>query len=71
MQKREKQVAAALAAVQQYLQEEEAAALAAMEQAPAPARLQAVDPGAWALAGRMEMMSGHRMMQMRVLARIR
>ena len=70
MQKRGKQVAAALAAVQQYLQEEEAAALAAMEQA-APARIATVDPGAWAQAGRAEMMGLRRMMQMRAFARIR
>ena len=68
MQKREKRVAAALAAVQLYLQEEEAAAQAMLEQSIVPASVP-VDQGAWAQAGRMETMSMRRMMQMRAFAR--
>ena len=68
MQNKGKRMAAALAAVQQYLQEEEAAALAALEQPTVPMNV-AVDQGAWAQAGRMEAMSARRMMQMRAFAR--
>ena len=68
MQKREKRVAAALAAVQLYLQEEAAAAQAVLEQSIVPANV-SVDQGAWTQAGRMEAMGARRMMQMRVFAR--
>jgi len=70
MKIKQKQVAAALAAVELYLQEEEAAAQAASA-AAVPERIVAVDPGHWAQAGRMEAMSMRRMMQMRVLASAR
>ena len=70
MKIRQKQVAAALAAVEQYLQEEQAAALAAQAVAAAAERPVA-DPGFWAQAGRMEAMGMRRMMQMRAFARIR
>jgi hypothetical protein len=67
MKIRQKQVAAALAAVDLYL-EEEAAALAA--RAPAgPARVIA-DPGAWAQAGRLDAMSLRRLMQLHAFARV-
>ena len=70
MKIRQKQVAAALAAVEQYLQEEEAAAQAAQTVATAE-RVAVADPGFWAQAGRMEAMGMRRMMQMRAFARIR
>ena len=68
MQNKQRRVAAALAAVQLYLQEEEAAALVVQEQAATAPKI-AVDPGAWAQAGRIEAMSARRMMQMRAFAR--
>ena len=64
-----KQVAAALAAVQLYLQQEAdeaAAAAATLSQAATPGDS---EPGQWALAGRLDMMSARRMMQMRAFAR--
>ena len=70
MKIRQKQVAAALAAVEQYLQEEEAAAQAAQTVATAE-RVAVADPGFWAQAGRMEAMGMRRMMQMRAFARVR
>lgn len=70
MKIRQKQVAAALAAVEQYLQEEEAAAQAAQAVVTAE-RVAVADPGFWAQAGRMEAMGMRRMMQMRAFARIR
>jgi hypothetical protein len=67
MKIRQKQVAAALAAVDLYLWEE--AAQAAPAQA-VPQRAVA-EPGAWAMAGRLDMMSLRRLMQMRAVARLR
>lgn len=72
MQIKEKRVAAALAAVELYLQQEEAEAetqrrMIASEQGP----VAAIDPGHWAQAGRLEMMSVRRMMQMRAFSRTR
>jgi hypothetical protein len=67
MKIRQKQVAAVLAAVDLYLQEE-AAAQAAQAQA-APRR--AVEPGTWAVAGRMDAMSLRRLMQLRAFAQLR
>ncbi|MDR0578941.1 MAG: hypothetical protein LBI87_15785 [Candidatus Accumulibacter sp.] len=66
---RRKQVAAALAAVGLYLEEEQAA-LAARTETAAP-RITVAGPGFWAQAGRMEAMAARRMMQMRAFARIR
>jgi hypothetical protein len=68
MKIRQKQVAAALAAVDLYLRQEEAEALAALE--PAAPRA-AAEPGAWAQAGRLDMMGLRRLMQMRAIAPIR
>jgi hypothetical protein len=70
MKIKQKQVAAALAAVTQYLQEEEAAAQAAQALAAA-GRAAPAEPGFWAQAGRMESMGMRRLMQMRAIARIR
>jgi hypothetical protein len=68
MKIRQKQVAAALAAVDCYLRQEEAEALAAWE---APAPRAAAEPGAWALAGRLDAMGLRRLMQMRAFAHAR
>lgn len=65
---RQKQVAAALAAVGQYLEEEQAMLTARLE---AAAPRVAADPGFWAQAGRVEAMGVRRMMQMRAFARTR
>ncbi|MDR2451811.1 MAG: hypothetical protein LBE85_08615 [Candidatus Accumulibacter sp.] len=65
MKIRQKQVAAALAAVDLYLRQEEAEAL----EAPAP-RV-AAEPDAWALAGRLDAMGLRRLMQMRAFAHTR
>ena len=67
MKIRQKQMAAALAAVELYLQEE-----AAAQAVPAPSVQQPLaEPGAWAMAGRLDMMSMRRLMQMRAIAPIR
>ena len=64
---REKKMAAALAAVQLYLQQEAEAAAAF---APMPAsRSAALGASQWVDAMRVEMMSAHRMMQMRAFGR--
>ena len=67
MKKKEKMIAAALAAVQMYLDEEAALLQAGATASAAPA----VEPGAWAQFGRSDMMNGRRMMQMRAFARVR
>ena len=64
---RPKQVAAALAAVDLYLREEEAATLAAQ----AAPRRGAAEPGMWAQAGRLDAMNVRRLMQMGAFARVR
>jgi hypothetical protein len=68
MKIRQKQVAAALAAVDLYLLEEEAAAAAALTPA-VPARAIA-EPGAWAQAGRLDAMGMRRLMQLHAFARV-
>ena len=69
-----KKVAAALAAVQLYLQQEEAEAAAAAsllaEAASAP-RNMTVEPGSWAQSGRLDMMNGRRMIQLRAFSNAR
>ena len=69
MQAKGKKYAAALAAVQLYL-EEEAAVLAQAEAVatPAPPSLALREPGQWAQSGRMEMMAGRRMIQLRAFS---
>ena len=69
MQAKGKKYAAALAAVQLYL-EEEAAVLAQAEAVatPAPPFLAPREPGQWAQSGRMEMMAGRRMIQLRAFS---
>ncbi|MDR3300333.1 MAG: hypothetical protein LBU43_10165 [Candidatus Accumulibacter sp.] len=65
----QKRVAAALAAVDLYLREEEAAALAARAAAFAPRA--AAEPGVWAQAGRLDAMNMRRLMQLHAFARAR
>jgi predicted nucleic acid-binding Zn ribbon protein len=65
MKIRQQQVAAALAAVDLYLRQEEAETLAAQETF---ARRAASEPGVWAQAGRLDAMSMRRLMQMRAFA---
>lgn len=69
MQATGKKYAAALAAVQLYLEEEEAA-LAQAEAVVAPAAAPR-EPGQWAQSGRVEMMAGRRMIQLRAFSNIR
>lgn len=67
-----KKVAAALAAVQLYMQQEAdeaGAAMAAQAESFVPAR--GGEPGQWAQSGRIDMMNGRRMIQLRAFAHTR
>ena len=66
MQAKGKKYAAALAAVQLYLEEEEA--VLAQAQAVATSAIAPREPGQWAQSGRMEMMTGRRMIQLRAFS---
>ncbi len=67
-----KKFAAAMAAVQLYLEEEEAAlAQAEAVATPATASLAPREPGQWAQSGRIEMMAGRRMIQLRAFSNLR
>lgn len=67
-----KKVAAALAAVQLYLQQEEAEAAANVVSAAAAApRDLTTEPGCWAQSGRLDMMNGRRMIQLRAFSNAR
>ena len=66
MSNKAKKFAAAMAAVQLYLEEEQAA-LAQAEAVAAPA-VAPREPGQWAQSGRMEMMAGRRMIQLRAFS---
>ncbi len=66
MQAKGKKYAAALAAVQLYLEEEEA--VLAQAQAVATPAVGPREPGQWAQSGRMEMMAGRRMIQLRAFS---
>ena len=63
-----KKFAAAMAAVQLYLEEEEAALAQAEQAAQANAVAPSAEPGQWAQSGRMEMMAGRRMIQLRAFS---
>ena len=69
MSSQEKKLAAALASVRLYLQQDEEAAAAAQAAqaalALAPPVAPQAEPGQWAVSGRVEMMEGRRMMQLR------
>ena len=68
MSNREKKLAAALAAVRLYVQQdEEAAAAAAAEAALVLPDVRPVEPGQWAVSGRLEMMAARHMMQLRAI----
>ena len=71
MRTQTRKLAAALAAVEQYL-EQEAAEAAAQSAALVAANTSAVvprsEPGAWAQSGRIDMMAGRRMIQLRTFA---
>ncbi|MDR1368102.1 MAG: hypothetical protein LBJ76_05230 [Candidatus Accumulibacter sp.] len=66
MKKKSKKIAAALAAVEAYIQEEYTAD--AIRQCPPPS---SAEPTAWALSARLDMMSGRKMMQFRAFSNIR
>ena len=66
MTETQKKIAAAMAAVMQYLQEEELAAL----QAAPPAKEAAAGPKLWALNGRQTQMQLRNLMQLRALGRM-
>ena len=67
-----KKVAAALAAVQLYLQQEEDEAAAGLLQEPASvAGNMMAEPGQWAQSGRIDMMAGRRLIQLRAFSNAR
>jgi hypothetical protein len=67
---RDKKIAAVLAATQLYMQQEEEAGRAALAAQP-PSAGPAAEPGQWAQAGRLDLMSGRRMMQLRAFTNVR
>ncbi|MFT3847475.1 MAG: hypothetical protein QM739_02025 [Propionivibrio sp.] len=71
MSNKGKKFAAAMAAVQQYLQEEEDALAQAELAAQATAVAPSCEAGQWAQSGRIEMMAGRRMIQLRAFSNIR
>ena len=66
MQASDKKLAAALAAVEQYLEEEAAANALATFVAPKP-----TEPNQWALQGRADLMAGRQLIQLRAFNNIR
>lgn len=68
MEERQKKMAAALAAVNAYTQQE--AALAAQTPVPVPRAVQQVE-GGWVVSGRLEMMTMRRLIQMRAFGKVR
>ena len=66
-----KKFAAAMAAVQLYLEQEEAALAQAEEALQANAVAPSCEPGQWAQSGRIEMMAGRRMIQLRAFSNLR
>jgi len=68
MEMRQKKMAAALAAVNAYLQQEESQ-VATTPSEPA-LQLAQVAEGGWVISGRMEMMTMRRLIQMRAFGRI-
>lgn len=70
MAERQKKMAAALAAVSAYLQQEEALVSGQMTASvPQPARI--IEQNGWGMSGRVEMMTMRRLIQMRAFGRIR
>jgi len=68
MQKIAERAAAAMAAVQYYLEREEAEAAVLQHPVCQPVRPPAAEPGAWAQSGLVDMMTGRRMIQMRAFS---
>ncbi len=69
MAEKNKKMAAALAAVNAYLQQEETLVSEQMAASPPqPARL--TEPNGWGMSGRVEMMTMRRLIQMRAFGRI-
>jgi hypothetical protein len=68
MRNAEKKLAAVLAATQLYMRQEEEEQEACRPQALPPGSSLPPEPGLWAQSARLEMMTGHRMMQMRAFA---
>lgn len=68
MEERQKKMAAALAAVNAYMQQE--TSLAAQAPEPVPRTVQQVE-GGWVVSGRMEMMTMRRLIQMRAFGKVR
>lgn len=68
MQKRAKRAAAAMAAVQHFLEQEEAEAAVVRQRVAQPVRAPAAEPGAWTQSGLVDMMTGRRMIQMRAFS---
>ena len=71
MLKTGKKVAAALAAVQLYLQQEQEAASLYQVESVSPVRNMSIEPGQWAQSGRVEMMGGRRLVQLRAFSNAR
>ena len=71
MLKTGKKVAAALAAVQLYLQQEQEAASIYQLELLSPVRNMPIEPGQWAQSGRIEMMGGRRLVQLRAFSNAR
>ena len=71
MSNKGKKFAAAMAAVQLYMEEEEAALAQAEQAALANAVAPSAEAGQWAQSGRIEMMAGRRMIQLRAFSNIR
>ena len=68
MKTNEKKIAAALAAIEMYLEEE--AAAAKEDPGLAPAILPIAAPGLWAQASNLETMAARRMLQLRAFTRL-
>lgn len=71
METMEKKMAAALAAVSAYMQQEQEAYADAMAAAMAPAKPPAIDMNLWGQSGRQGMMTMRSLMQMKAFDRFR
>jgi hypothetical protein len=67
----EKKIAAALAAVSAYMQQEQEAYAEAMSAAMAPPRPPAIELNLWGQSGRQSMMAMRNLMQMKAFDRLR
>ena len=66
-----KKVAAALAAVQLYLQQEEDEAARYLSEPASAVTNMTIEPGQWAQSGRIDMMAGRRLIQLRAFSNAR